>query len=443
MSASNNTRNSRASLILFIGVSLVLVIAAGVLLLGSKHSPHVGVASARILAAIDAVFKSALPTPWFRWFALWSVAGAALSVIIGLVILPRPTEAPSNFQRSTIATAELMRIVVIVVAVGASFFDFITAPKDPPATVSRRASAAKTTDAGQSKVDRDVASAVKGEGPPQATTPEQQIAVATSDSEPSSTGVEGQTQSLSAKGAPAPQAPAQAQPSSSDSYATGSASQSRQPGEQAPQGENKGARETASVSTQGATGAQKHSATHSAPDDMALADDLLPWEKSPRDGKTGGNYSEGRPEWTKSPYQDGGQGSARRRGRSRDSGNEGGYDHGSQAASLDPHDERDQNRRRPGRCDFVRGRFYNVKGRKNPDYEATIEIMTKGRGLIRLMTREGDVLLMDARVTSCNGDTITVLGSNGRTEAGVAYDRYREDVFVAPTSRRPREDRRK
>lgn len=183
----------------------------------------------------------------------------------------------------------------------------------------------------------------------------------------------------------------------------------------------------------GMSGAQEPIVTNAVPDNLTLADELLPWERSPRDSRTGSTPN-ARPDpttgRTKPPSQ-GGYGSNPPGGKS-------GPQNGYAAASPNPRDERDQGRQHAGACDSVRGRFYNIRGRHNPDYEATIEIMAKGRGLIRLMTRRGEVLLMDARVTACNNASITVVGSNGRTEAGVTYDSYKEDVFVAPTQRQPR-----
>ena len=109
---------------------MVLAVVAVTLLLGPRSYPSVGVAAAQILSGIDAVFSQraadARGSAGLRCGRWWA---PRISVVLGLLVLPRSTKAPSNFERATIATAELSRVVVIVLAVAVSFFDFITAPK--------------------------------------------------------------------------------------------------------------------------------------------------------------------------------------------------------------------------------------------------------------------------------------------------------------------------
>lgn len=456
MNTRNNSRNSHASLILFIVVSLVLAMAALTLSVGPQYSPDIGVAAAKVLAHVDAAFKSALPTPWFRWFALWSVAGAALSVMIGLLILPRSAEAPSSFERGAIATAELSRIVVIVLAVGVSFFDFITAPKDTLIATSKRADGVRTTDAAPPKLEHSNTPAATEATPMTPATPDQQVEVATSDvTTSSSVQIEGQNQPLSAKAELSPQAAAQppaqttGQPSRFDAQAP-AATQPQNEGKGSKEGGKEGGKDTASAATLGTTGAAGTpdlSVTNTGQESLSLGGDLLPWERSPRDSRLG-SPTPGRPRqpsadrfsssgtsgaYGTAPGQ-GGNGAPPSNGKG--NGSQGAY----ASAAPNPRDERDSGRQQPGSCESVRGRFYNVRGRNNSDYEATIEIMSRGRGLIRLMTRRGEVVLMDARVTNCTGNKITIVGNNGRTEAGVSHETYKDDIFVAPYQRQSRED---
>jgi hypothetical protein len=408
LSTNKTVSASNASRIALVILGVVLAVAVAALLLGPRSYPSVGVTAARILSGMDAIFVNALPTPWFRWFVLWSLVGAAISAALGLLVLPQSTKAPSNFERSTIATAELSRVVVIVLAVAISFFDFITAPK-PTLT----ANAARQTDAASTKAGAEP-SAQQTKG----TLPKSDLPAGTANVDPKGTSVkvEAQTQSLSAsaKGDPlAPPSKRDPQPATTTAAGAPTATQSMQ---------------TASSAITDNSLTASSSLVPPPPGDPVINNDSLaedlPWEK-PRDTRTGA-----RPKTGQGTQQPGVYGSnPRDDGRSKFGQPGYGPNSSGQQAST-------QTGQSSGPCDSIHGKFYNVKAKNNPDLEATIEIMSKGRGLIRMMTRRGEVLLMDARVTNCTGGLITVFGANGRREDGISNDGYREDVFVAPYARR-------
>ena len=87
------------------------------------------------------------------------------------------------------------------------------------------------------------------------------------------------------------------------------------------------------------------------------------------------------------------------------------------------------------KCELVKGRLSGVRAASNPKLVASIELDENGKGLVHMQTLRAGAVVMDARVTGCGGGSITILGSNGRTEEGALLPNFRQDYFVAPYNR--------